>query len=645
MTEQLKNLSISTLVGNIGSGDTSLTVASAAPFSATGNFRINIDNELMLVTGVAGAVFTVTRAAEGTTAASHIGGANVSQVLTVASLQASFAAIGAVGSGVTGTGLWYSTAGVLGAAAVTITGDISPSALSGSNLPLTVATITGSSGTATIAANTTLSGAAGTGGIDGHLMTGAWLMPTGNGSWAGASGKTLSLVSTGAGITITSGGASTLSTSSGAQTVDSAAALNLGTVAATSVVSGNSTTTTAISNTVTSSGTITSVIGSTTAMSLGLAAGDQITLGTSTATCQVVPAGLTFGITAVPNIQQTIAAVNTAPNTATISAQSSSLTSTTGTAANTTGATLVLKGGVGSSGNVGVWQAGDVWAVVDAPSAAGTEAYFKARRVTTTMIQLGSQVGTVANGAIYGPVAPSGTNYSIAITSAGNTNLNGASAVTIGIANGQTLNFTAHQLAWTNAAGAPAYTQTAAVSTSAGNGSAGQTTSITAQAGQAATGAGNNGGNGGNLNIGSGAGGTSGSATAGISGLVSVFGLVGGQGTTPFGWSGQTSPNTVAGGVGGTQTISAAQSIIPFFLLTTGTLTSNVVVDFGTNAVTGYFIIDVSGVGTLGAFTVGFKNGTTTKTITATQLANLVATGATAVQVWTYGTNNITLVS
>ena len=39
---------------------------------------------------------------------------------------------------VTGTGLWYSTAGTLGAAAVTLSGDVTPSALSGTNLPLQV---------------------------------------------------------------------------------------------------------------------------------------------------------------------------------------------------------------------------------------------------------------------------------------------------------------------------------------------------------------------------------------------------------------------------------------------------------------------------------------------------------------------------
>ena len=87
------------------------------------------------------------------------------------------------------------------------------------------------------------------------------------------------------------------------------------------------------------------------------------------------------------------------------------------------------------------------------------------------------------------------------------------------------------------------------------------------------------------------------------------------------------------------------RAIIPFFLVTTGTLSSNAVVDFSTNASTGYFVVDISGVGTITGFTLGFKNGTTTKTISSTQLTALIGTGSTALQVWTYGTNNITIVT
>lgn len=71
-----------TLNGAINSGVTSLVVSSAAQFPATPQFRIRVDDEIMLVTGVAGTTFTIMRAAEGTTAASHTSGVSVHHVLT-----------------------------------------------------------------------------------------------------------------------------------------------------------------------------------------------------------------------------------------------------------------------------------------------------------------------------------------------------------------------------------------------------------------------------------------------------------------------------------------------------------------------------------------------------------------------------------
>jgi hypothetical protein len=80
--ELFSNSAQTTLNGNINSGVTSLAVVSATAFPSTGNFRILIDSELMLVTGVSGATFTVTRAIEGTSAASHNSGSTVTEVLT-----------------------------------------------------------------------------------------------------------------------------------------------------------------------------------------------------------------------------------------------------------------------------------------------------------------------------------------------------------------------------------------------------------------------------------------------------------------------------------------------------------------------------------------------------------------------------------
>lgn len=62
----------------------------------------------------------------------------------------------------------------------------------------------------TLAANYSYALAAGTGGIDAHLGTGDWKMPTGAGSWVGAANKSLSLVASGTG-TLTLDNASTWS--------------------------------------------------------------------------------------------------------------------------------------------------------------------------------------------------------------------------------------------------------------------------------------------------------------------------------------------------------------------------------------------------------------------------------------------------
>lgn len=82
--EQKANLAQSTLVSTITSGATSLTVTSATTFPTIPQFRLIIGTELLLVTGVSGAVFTVTRGIEGTTAVAHTGGAVITLVETEA---------------------------------------------------------------------------------------------------------------------------------------------------------------------------------------------------------------------------------------------------------------------------------------------------------------------------------------------------------------------------------------------------------------------------------------------------------------------------------------------------------------------------------------------------------------------------------
>ncbi len=68
----------STLSSSIDATATTLTVASATGFP-TAPFRVKVDSEVLYVTAVSGAVFTVTRGVDGTVAASHSGGAVVAQ--------------------------------------------------------------------------------------------------------------------------------------------------------------------------------------------------------------------------------------------------------------------------------------------------------------------------------------------------------------------------------------------------------------------------------------------------------------------------------------------------------------------------------------------------------------------------------------
>lgn len=66
---------------------TSLSVASGGVFPSTGNFRVKVDDEIMLCTARSSNTLTVSRAAEGTSAASHTSGATISSVLTEGAIQ------------------------------------------------------------------------------------------------------------------------------------------------------------------------------------------------------------------------------------------------------------------------------------------------------------------------------------------------------------------------------------------------------------------------------------------------------------------------------------------------------------------------------------------------------------------------------
>lgn len=86
--EQFANNASTTLsVAITTTNETSISVTSATGFPALAQFRVLIDSELMVVTAGAGTTtWTVTRGAEGTTAATHPSGATVTHVLTAAAL-------------------------------------------------------------------------------------------------------------------------------------------------------------------------------------------------------------------------------------------------------------------------------------------------------------------------------------------------------------------------------------------------------------------------------------------------------------------------------------------------------------------------------------------------------------------------------
>lgn len=86
--EQFANGAQTTLsqIGGVSPISTTLVVASAALFPTTPQFRIKLDSEIMLVTGVIGNIFNVTRGAEGTAAAAHVDGVLVTHILTAGAL-------------------------------------------------------------------------------------------------------------------------------------------------------------------------------------------------------------------------------------------------------------------------------------------------------------------------------------------------------------------------------------------------------------------------------------------------------------------------------------------------------------------------------------------------------------------------------
>jgi hypothetical protein len=91
--EQWENGGSTTIndAGGISNVDTTVTVTSATSFPTEGDFRIKIESEIMIVTGVSGSVFTIERGAEGTTAASHADTTAVTHVVSEDSIDRAYA--------------------------------------------------------------------------------------------------------------------------------------------------------------------------------------------------------------------------------------------------------------------------------------------------------------------------------------------------------------------------------------------------------------------------------------------------------------------------------------------------------------------------------------------------------------------------
>lgn len=85
--ERLANDAESTLDGALTDSATTLNVLSATTFSSEGDFRIRVNDEIMLVTAVSTNTFTVERGIEGTTAVAQGSGDAICQILTKLGLE------------------------------------------------------------------------------------------------------------------------------------------------------------------------------------------------------------------------------------------------------------------------------------------------------------------------------------------------------------------------------------------------------------------------------------------------------------------------------------------------------------------------------------------------------------------------------
>jgi hypothetical protein len=87
LKEQMANFGTATLNGSLTDAATSVPVSSATLFPTVGDFRIIVEDEVMLVTSVSGDTLTVTRGAESTTNVAHDDAKAVAMVMTKGSIE------------------------------------------------------------------------------------------------------------------------------------------------------------------------------------------------------------------------------------------------------------------------------------------------------------------------------------------------------------------------------------------------------------------------------------------------------------------------------------------------------------------------------------------------------------------------------
>lgn len=331
----------------------------------------------------------------------------------------------------------------------TSAGALNLDGFAGINLKLNTATLVdvgATSATAvTLAANISLNGAAGTGGVSLGSLTGNTALPTGNLAWAAAATKTLSLAAAGAAAVTSSGGALTLtgalastwSTSAGALTVSGFAGINLQI-----------------------NGTTVCDVGATTAANLTMAANKSIALAAGTGG---ISAGSATGATALPtgNVSWTGAAGRTlalaADGAASVTSVAGALTLTAAAAStwSTSAGGLTLTsaaaatwstaaGALTVSGFAGINLQVNGTTVCDVGATAATAVTLAANKslvgaAGTGAVTLGSMTGdmTLPTGAVSWAGAAN-KNLSLVAQGTGTLTLDNATTWSIGATNGGT---------------------------------------------------------------------------------------------------------------------------------------------------------------------------------------------------------------